>query len=147
MWCPIDMLGPDDYDLQFFTNVIGADLTTTPPSSKLRAEALTPRVLGPFLFTMLLVPALIAGKTTSPDGHTRVITTSSSGSYLQTINWDTLKDGPVRRKMKTEDLYCQTKFVRTFLDAVRVGATLTSDTDWGRLGERRRQPAACKAIC
>ncbi|KZT65718.1 NAD(P)-binding protein [Daedalea quercina L-15889] len=87
MWCPPDMLGPDNYDLQWFTNV-----------------------LGPFLFTRLLLPALIAGKATSPDGHTRIITTSSSGAYLQTINWDSLKDGPARRKMSPQMLYCQTKF-------------------------------------
>ncbi|KAH9933815.1 uncharacterized protein B0H18DRAFT_1115186 [Fomitopsis serialis] len=90
MGCPLDLLGPDDYDLQFFTNVIG-----------------------PFLLTKLLLPALVAGKASSPDGHTRVITTSSSGAYLQTINWDTLRDGPARRKISSQDLYCQTKSANT----------------------------------
>ncbi|KAH9833153.1 NAD(P)-binding protein [Rhodofomes roseus] len=87
MLCPIDMLGPEDYDLQWFTNVVG-----------------------PFLFTKLLLPALIAGKASSPDGHTRIIATSSSGSYLGIIHWDTLKDGPARRKTNSQELYFQSKF-------------------------------------
>ena len=57
------------------------------------------------------MPALLAGKETSLDEHTRIITTSSSGAYSHTLKWDTLVDGPARRKMSTEDLYWQSKSV------------------------------------
>jgi len=87
MFCPVDMLTEDGYDLQFGTNV-----------------------LGHFFFTELLMPALLAGKETSPDKHARIITTSSSGALLATVNFDTLKDGPARRKRSTEQLYYQSKF-------------------------------------
>ncbi|OBZ71335.1 hypothetical protein A0H81_08860 [Grifola frondosa] len=87
MWPPMDMLTVDGYDLQFGTNV-----------------------LGHFFFTELLIPALIAGKETSPDHHARVITTSSSGAYMYTINWDTFRDGPARRKLSSQQLYYQSKF-------------------------------------
>lgn len=57
------------------------------------------------------MPALLAGKETSPDGYTRIIMTSSSAAYFQTINWDTFTDGPARRKLGIQALYCQSKFV------------------------------------
>ncbi|RPD56672.1 NAD(P)-binding protein [Lentinus tigrinus ALCF2SS1-7] len=87
MWPPNDLLTEDGYDLQWGTNV-----------------------LGHWYLTELLMPALLAGVETSPDHHVRVITTSSSGAYQQTINWDTLKDTPARRKQSTENLYYQSKF-------------------------------------
>ncbi|OBZ71127.1 hypothetical protein A0H81_08821 [Grifola frondosa] len=89
---PMDMLTADGYDLQFGTNV-----------------------LGHFFFTELLIPALIAGKETSPDHHTRVITTSSSAAYFSTINWDTLRDGPARRKLSSQQLYHQSKFANVVI--------------------------------
>ncbi|TFY52322.1 hypothetical protein EVJ58_g10085 [Rhodofomes roseus] len=106
MLCPIDMLGPEDYDLQWFTNVVGVYTVMAPA----HFGALTGPLEGPFLFTKLLLPALIAGKASSPDGHTRIIATSSSGSYLGIIHWDTLKDGPARRKTNSQELYFQSKF-------------------------------------
>ena len=108
MWPPIDQLGPDNFDLQWFTNVVG----TSPLQAVPVSHNHTYPNAGPFLFTKLLLPALISGKDTSPDGHTRIITTSSSAAYLNTIDWDTLKDGPARRKMSTVWLYNQSKFVR-----------------------------------
>jgi len=84
---PREWLTVDGYDLQFGTNVVGH-----------------------FLFTKLLIPALVAGKETSPDKHTRVIHTSSSAAYFYTINWDALKDGPERKKLKPFTLYSQSKF-------------------------------------
>ncbi|KAH9945575.1 NAD-P-binding protein [Amylocystis lapponica] len=84
---PLDMLTSQGYDLQFGTNV-----------------------LGHFLFTELLMPALVAGTETSPDHHTRVITTASSTAYFYTINWDALRDSPARRKLRTDQLYSQSKF-------------------------------------
>lgn len=89
MWPPKEQITSDGYDLQFGTNVIGH-----------------------FYFTELLMPALLAGKETSLDGHARVVTTSSSGAYFHTLKWDTFVDGPARLQMSTQDLYYQSKFVR-----------------------------------
>ncbi|RDX48783.1 NAD(P)-binding protein [Lentinus brumalis] len=87
MWPPKDMLTEEGYDLQWGIHVVGH-----------------------WYFTELLMPALLAGVETSPDHHARVITTSSSAAYAQTIKWDTLKDTPARKKQSTEDLYGQSKF-------------------------------------
>ena len=84
------MLTKAGYDLQWGTNV-----------------------LGHFYFTELLMPALVAGAKTSPDHHARVVTTSSSGAYAETLHFDTFKDGPARKKMSTEQLYYQSKHVRS----------------------------------
>lgn len=84
---PIDMTTADGYDLQFGTNVVGH-----------------------FLFTELLMPALLAGVQTSPDHHSRIVTTSSSAAMFDTIHWESLKDGPARRKLGTGTLYSQSKF-------------------------------------
>lgn len=89
---PKEMLTDDSYDLQFGTNVIG-----------------------PFLFTQLLMPALLAGKASSPDEHARIVMTSSSAALVYTLNFDSFKDGPARRKMSTEQLYQQSKFADAVL--------------------------------
>ncbi|EPS99564.1 hypothetical protein FOMPIDRAFT_1050592 [Fomitopsis schrenkii] len=89
---PVDMLSPDGYDLQLMTNVIG-----------------------PFFFTKLLLPAILAAKATHPDHHSRIITTSSSGAYLYTLNFDTFRDSPARKKMSTQNLYFQTKFANAVI--------------------------------
>ena len=91
MWPPRELLTKDGYDLQWGTNV-----------------------LGHFYFTELLIPVLVAGAKTSPDGHARVITTSSSGAYAETLHFDTFKEGPARKKMTTEQLYYQSKHVRSW---------------------------------
>ena len=88
MWPPIELVTKDGYDLQFGTNVVG-----------------------PFLFTELLMPALIEGAKTSPDQHARVIIVSSSGAYAETLHWDTFKDTPERRKLTKQALYYQSKHV------------------------------------
>ncbi|TCD68604.1 hypothetical protein EIP91_010395 [Steccherinum ochraceum] len=88
MWPPLALVTQDGYDLQFGTNV-----------------------LGHFLFTELLIPALAAGAKSSPDHHSRVITTSSAGALLDTVDFQTLKDGPARRRRYTEQLYNQSKFL------------------------------------
>ena len=84
----VDALTADGYDLQFGTHV-----------------------LGHFYFTELLIPALVAGAKTSPDRHSRVISTSSCMAYLETLDWDTFKDTPARQKMSIMPLYSQSKFV------------------------------------
>ncbi|TCD65860.1 hypothetical protein EIP91_002121 [Steccherinum ochraceum] len=84
---PLDELTEDGYDYQLGANT-----------------------LGHFYFTELLMPALFAGKETSPDGHARVITTSSSGAHFDTLHYETFRDGPKRRKMLSMSLYSQSKF-------------------------------------
>ncbi|CAL1700049.1 unnamed protein product [Somion occarium] len=88
MWSPLDQFTPDGYDLQWGTNIVAH-----------------------FLLTKLLMPALLAGKETSPDHHARIITTSSTGAYFYPwIQWDSFKDHPIRHKMGTKDIYFQSKF-------------------------------------
>jgi len=89
---PIDMTTADGYDLQFGTNVIGH-----------------------FLFTELLMPALFAGVQTSPDHHARIITTSSSAAMMGSIRWDTFKDGLARKKTSTNALYAQSKLANVLV--------------------------------
>ena len=67
--------------------------------------------LGHFYLTQLLMPALMEGRNTSPDRHSRVITTSSGGAYLATLHWDTFKDGAERRRTSDVVLYNQSKLV------------------------------------
>ncbi|KAH9923767.1 NAD-P-binding protein [Epithele typhae] len=86
MMCPKSMLAAQGVDLQFGTNV-----------------------LGHWYFTELLMPALIAAAETSSDHHARVITTSSSGAYSDTLHFDTFKDGPARKKVSPRQLYFQSK--------------------------------------
>ena len=86
MWAPVTEVTADGYDLQFGTNV-----------------------LGPFLFTKLLLPALLKGKASSPDDHARIVVTSSAYAYLGHLDFETFKDGPARQKLSTEELYNQSK--------------------------------------
>ncbi|KAI1791837.1 NAD(P)-binding protein [Ganoderma leucocontextum] len=86
MWCPVKEVTADGYDMQFGTNVVGH-----------------------FLLTQLLLPALLKGKASSGDDHARVITTSSPYAYIGHLDFDTFKDSPVRQKMSTEALYQQSK--------------------------------------
>ncbi|KAA1473087.1 NAD-P-binding protein [Dentipellis sp. KUC8613] len=89
MGSPMDQLTAQGYDLQFGTNVIGH-----------------------YLFTKLLLPALFAATASGTHGKARVVTVSSSASYLVNgIDYDTLRDGPHRRsKSDPEKLYYQSKF-------------------------------------
>ncbi|KAJ3501076.1 hypothetical protein NLJ89_g9504 [Agrocybe chaxingu] len=90
---PVDLLTAQNYDLQFGTNV-----------------------LGPFYFTKLLIPALLAGVKSSPDGTARIVNTSSSAAYsASNIDFNTLKDTPRRRKMSAWTLYCQSKLGNVFV--------------------------------
>ena len=95
MSLPIDQLTEDGYDLQFGTNC-----------------------LGHWYFTQLLLPTLLETVKTAPERSVRVITTSSSTHHFAPamgINWDTLDRGEdvqkARRKMGTQRLYAQSKFV------------------------------------
>jgi len=85
---PIELTTKDNLDLQFGTNVVGH-----------------------WLLTMELLPLLEAGAKSSPDGKSRVVTTASMAAELTGgIKWDTLEDGPVRKKYGTQNLYFQSKF-------------------------------------
>ncbi|KAG6849931.1 hypothetical protein H0H93_003460 [Arthromyces matolae] len=84
---PIEDLTKQGYDLQFGTNV-----------------------LGHFYLTKLLLPALISGAKSSPDGKARVVNTSSSGHMSGFLDFNTFKDSPKRRKYLSFSLYAQSKF-------------------------------------
>lgn len=88
MVCPLEATTAQSYDQQFGVNV-----------------------LGHYYFTKLLLPALAAGSNTSPDGHSRVVTTSSSAHDLtNNINFDTLKgNSPSRKQVGKFGLYAQSK--------------------------------------
>ncbi|KAI0314560.1 NAD-P-binding protein [Amylostereum chailletii] len=86
MWPNKDQLTADGLDLQWGTNVVGH-----------------------FLLTKGLLPALLAGVHSSPDGKARVVITSSMAAYLNTIHWGSFRPGPEREKMSTFELYDQSK--------------------------------------
>ena len=67
---------------------------------------------GHFYFTQLLIPVLLAGASNSPDRHARVVNTSSMGhTHVAGVDFDTLRDHPRRKKMGTQKLHFQSKFV------------------------------------
>ncbi|KAJ7505236.1 hypothetical protein B0H11DRAFT_1977646 [Mycena galericulata] len=83
---PIEQLTTQSIDLQFGTNV-----------------------LGHFYLTKLLLPTLLATATTEKPA--RVINTSSLASeFTHTINYNTLKESPARKKLGTSRLYAQSKY-------------------------------------
>ena len=68
-------------------------------------------ILGHFYLTKLLLPTLLSMAETN--GDARVVNTSCSGhSMVDTIDFNTLKDGPARRKLSPTALYGQSKLVR-----------------------------------
>lgn len=55
---------------------------------------------------------LIATAKSSPDGHARIVNTSSSGSEMVgALDFNTFRDGPARKKKSTQTLYLQSKLV------------------------------------
>ena len=95
---PIDMVTDDGYDLQFGTNVVGH-----------------------FYFTKLVLPILLSTAKSSSDGAVRVVNTSSNGHLFGGLKYDTMKDGPARKKAGIWELYGQSKTV-SFL-RVSLGST------------------------
>ena len=122
---PLNLLTADGYDLQWGTNVVGH-----------------------WYFTELLMPALIAGAASSPDHHARVVTLSSSGAYAETLHFDAFRDGPARRKLGDEQLYYQSKHVRSpfFVFRIRIWAVLMVLVWLVPTGERRRGAAGGEAV-
>jgi len=83
------------YDLQFGTNV-----------------------LGHHYFTTLLIPTLVATAKSSSPGTVRIITTSSSASFLfpkSDIDYETVRPGKARDDMGTQTLYLQSKLGNTLV--------------------------------
>ncbi|KAF7980221.1 hypothetical protein HWV62_39333 [Athelia sp. TMB] len=84
---PLAMVSAEGYDYTFATNVIG-----------------------PYLLTTTLLPALLAGATSSEDGKARVVTLASVMHRLRpTIDFDSLVDGPARVELGETALYAQSK--------------------------------------
>ena len=88
------------------------------------------------------MPALIAGAKSSPDGKSRVVNTSSSASLGVTgIDFNTLKESPVRKDKGGQFLYGQSKLVR----GAYHGDSMLSRSDWG-VGEYFILERACAPI-
>jgi len=89
MASPLELVTVQKYDLQFGTNVIGH-----------------------WLFTQLLLPALFAATDASPSHEkARIVTVSSAASYLTTsIDYNAIADGPGRTKYGQWTLYNKSKF-------------------------------------
>ncbi|KAJ7601752.1 NAD(P)-binding protein [Roridomyces roridus] len=89
MWPPMDMMTAQKFDLQFGTNT-----------------------LGPFYFTKLVLPLLTA-TAASTGTKVRIVNTASLTGELHPqadgVNYDTLFDGPARRKKDKGYLYGQSK--------------------------------------
>lgn len=68
-------------------------------------------VPGHMYFTQLLLPALLLGAKSSPDGKARVVNTSSSGHLFGSLDFNTLKGGPGRNKHSSSFFYLQSKLV------------------------------------
>ncbi|KAG1777944.1 hypothetical protein EV702DRAFT_1098748 [Suillus placidus] len=83
---PLEMVTDDGYDLQFGTNV-----------------------LGHFYFTKLVMPALLAGAAQSPDGTARIVNTASNAHWFGSLDYNTFKDSPARKKKSPMSLYAQSK--------------------------------------
>ncbi|KAJ7654397.1 hypothetical protein DFH06DRAFT_1202270 [Mycena polygramma] len=87
MMPPVEDRTADGYDLQFGTNV-----------------------LGPFFFTKLLLPALLAGAKSSSDGKARVVNTSSGMHLMNSLDFKIILDDKKRKKAGAQSLYALSKF-------------------------------------
>lgn len=62
------------------------------------------------------MPALVTAASSSISGHARIVTTSSSAAYLETMHYNTLRadteeEKEARKKLTSIRLYNQSKFV------------------------------------
>jgi NAD(P)-dependent dehydrogenase (short-subunit alcohol dehydrogenase family) len=117
---PVEQITAQGYDLQFGTNVLGTlcDIHVRHPRLTFSA--------GHFYLTKLLVPVLLS--TFQATGvKTRVVHTSSIAAMnAKGVDFETLKDGPVRRKKGNADkLYPQSKLVRLQPLGLPLGSFLT----------------------
>ena len=107
---PVEEITVQKYDMQFGTNVVG--VCRCLPSSN-DSASLTRLVQGHWLFTKLLLPALLAVTDASPTREkARVVTVSSGASYLTNdIDFEAITDGSKRRKYDPWNLYFKSKLV------------------------------------
>ena len=112
MVSPKDQLTAQNYDLQFGTNVIGK--VSALFGSLVMLTGFPRSCVGHWLFTTLLLPALFAATDASSSHEkARIVTVSSSASYLTNgIDFDAIADGPARTKYGEWELYNKSKFVR-----------------------------------
>ena len=105
---PVADVTAQDYDLQFGTNTLGRSRR----SYDICVGA-NERFIGHFYFTKLLLPTLLASAKASPNGKARVINVSSAAHHWHrgSIDFNTLKDGPARKKKFSLNLYAQSKLV------------------------------------
>ncbi|KAI9443887.1 NAD(P)-binding protein [Lactarius indigo] len=89
MMSPMEQVTVQKYDMQFGTNVIGH-----------------------WLFTQLLLPALFAATDASPSHEkARIVTVSSSANYLTTgLDFSAMVDSPERKQYSGVELYNKSKF-------------------------------------
>lgn len=83
---PVDQITAQGFDLQFGVNV-----------------------LGHFYLTQLLLPVLLSTAPTTRDKKVRVVNLTSWANHQGTLDYNTFKDGPARRK-KSGEMYPQSKF-------------------------------------
>lgn len=76
-------------------------------------ELLTSDYQGPFLLTELLLPTLISTSSKSNGFKARVVNMTSGYHFLSKIDFNKLHDTPSRRKTSPQDLYAQSKLVRS----------------------------------
>lgn len=91
----MDLVTTHNHDMQFGTNV-----------------------LGHFYLTQLLLPTLISSAKSAGDQHVRIVNVSSNGHWGAPpptkggpIVYDTLIDGPERRRYASITMYSQSKAV------------------------------------
>ena len=106
---PVADVTAQGYDLQFGTNTLGG--SRRPYDI---CVGVNERFVGHFYFTKLLLPTLLSSAKTSPNGKARVINVSSAGHHFGSIDFNTLKDGPARKKKFSVMLYAQSKLVCLF---------------------------------
>ena len=106
---PVADVTTQGYDLQFGTNTLGR--SRRPYDI---CVGINERFVGHFYFTKLLLPTLLSSAKTSPDGKARVVNVSSAGHHFGSIDFNTLKDGPARKKKSSVILYGQSKLVCPF---------------------------------
>lgn len=78
-----------------------------------RNDLLTSEYQGPFLLTELLLPTLISTSSKSNGFKARVVNMTSGYHFLSKIDFNKLRDTPARRKTSPQDLYAQSKLVRS----------------------------------
>ncbi|KAJ6518864.1 hypothetical protein C8R45DRAFT_949562 [Mycena sanguinolenta] len=87
MMPPMEERTADGYDMQFGTNAIG-----------------------PFYFTKLLLPALLAGAKSSSDGKARIVNTASAMHLTNKLDFKIILDDKKRKKAGAQPLYALSKF-------------------------------------